>query len=161
MIELFNAITDRTDLNAQEKSFLFCLLRHTNHQTGECFPSLETIQLKSGIKSKSTLLKVRQSLLDKELIQYNKVGTKVYYMITIEPVQNFNRTGTNLSTNWSNFRPQTEYKQKNKQNKLITNSTTGTNSDLLNYIMSKENPNYDYLHNFGWMYSELSSEWIC
>ena len=160
MIQTFNAIIDM-DLPSNEKALLLTILRHVNHTTGECFPSVETLMRKSGIKSKSTFLKVRKNLVEKGLLQYNQRGTKLYYLITLEPVQNLHETSTKFDLNQSNSRLQTEYKQKNKQNKLITNSTTGTNSDLLNYIMSEDNPDYDYLHNFGWMYSELSSEFIC
>ena len=147
MIELFNSIIDMTDINAQEKSFLLCLLRHMNHTTKECFPSLETLQKKSGIKSKSTLLKVRQSLLDKGLISYQKSGTKVYYSINIIPVHNFNRTGTDFNENESNFRPQTEYKTEKEQN-------------ILKYIHSEDNPYLSYISG-GYLYEELSSEFIC
>lgn len=145
MIELFNSIIDMTtDINAQEKSFLLCLLRHMNHTTKECFPSLQTLQLKTGIKSKSTLLKTRQSLVDKGLISYQKSGTKVYYSINIVPVHNFNQVGTDFNENESNFRPQTEYKTENKTNILLT----------------EDNPYYDYIANGQWMY-EMSSDFIC
>ena len=86
-----------------------------NETTKKFFPSLETLQKKSGIKSKSTLLKVRQSLVEKGLISYQKSGTKVYYSINIVPVQNFNRTGTDFNENESNFRLQTEVKQNKEQ----------------------------------------------
>ena len=132
MIELFNSIIDMTDINAQEKSFLLVLLRHLNHKTGSCYPSLETLQKKSGIKSKSTLLKVRQSLVEKGLISYQKSGTKVYYSINIVPVQNFNRTGTDFNENESNFRLQTEVKQNKEQNILLN--------------INESNPYFEYLN---------------
>lgn len=143
MIELFNAIIDMTDINAQEKSFLLVLLRHLNHTTKLCFPSLETLQKKSGIKSKSTLLKTRQSLVDKGLISYQKSGTKLYYSINIRPVQKLNRTGMDFNENQSNFRLQTEVNKEKTENILLTS----------------ENPYYDYL-NGQWMFEELSSELI-
>ena len=148
MIELFNRIIDMTDINvnAQEKSFLLCLLRHMNHTTKECYPSLETLQKKSGIKSKSTLLKTRQSLVDKGLISYQKSGTKVYYSINIVPVQNLHETGTDFNLNESNFRPQTEVKQEKEQN-------------ILKYIYSESNPHLSYISG-AWMHEELSSEFL-
>ena len=145
MIELFNAIVDMTDINAQEKSFLLVLLRHLNHKTGLCFPSLETLQKKSGIKSKSTLLKTRQSLVDKGLISYQKSGTKLYYSINIRPVQNFNQTGIDFNESQSNFRLQTEVNKEKEQNILLN--------------INESNPYYEYL-NGGYLYEELSSELI-
>lgn len=143
MIELFNSIIDMTDINAQEKSFLLVLLRHMNHKTGSCYPSLETIQKKSGIKSKSTLLKVRQSLVDKGLISYQKKGLNIYYSINIRPVHNFNQSGTDFDLNESNFRPQTKYLTK-KEQKILLN-------------INESNPYFDYL-NGGYLYEEMSSE---
>ena len=145
MIELFNAIVDMTDINAQEKSFLLVLLRHLNHKTGLCFPSLETLQKKSGIKSKSTLLKTRQSLVDRGLISYQKSGTKLYYSINIRPVQNFNQTGIDFNESQSNFRLQTEVNKEKEQNILLN--------------INESNPYYEYL-NGGYLYEELSSELI-
>ena len=69
MIQTFNAIIDM-DLTANEKSLLLTILRHMNHQTGECYPSVETLMKKSGIKSKSTFLKIRKNLVEKGLLQY-------------------------------------------------------------------------------------------
>ena len=163
MIKTFNAIIDM-DLPSNEKALMLTILRHVNHQTGLCYPSVETLMKKSGIKSKTTFLKVRKNLVEKGLLQYNQRGKNLFYMITLpstksnqyainEPVQNSNRTSTDFDLNQSNSRPQTINKQKN--NKLNIN-----NSELA-FITSKDNPNYDYLHNFGWQYSELSSEFIC
>ena len=144
MIKTFNSIIDMTDnINAQEKSFLLVLLRHMNHKTKECFPSLQTLQLKTGIKSKSTLLKTRQSLVNKGLISYQKKGIKVYYAINIVPVQKLSESGLKFNENESNFRPQTE-EQKKEQKILLT----------------EDNPYYDYIANFGWMY-EMSNDFIC
>lgn len=145
MIELFNSIIDMTDINAQEKSFLCVLLRHMNHKTGLCFPSLETLQKKSGIKSKSTLLKTRQSLVDKGLISYQKKGTKVYYSLNIVPVQIFNKTGTDFIENESNFRLRTEVNKKEQ--------------NILTYIHSDSNPHLEYISG-QWMF-ELSSDFLC
>ena len=139
MIKIFNAIIDM-ELPANEKSLLLTILRHVNHTTGECYPSVETLMQKSGIKSKSTFLKVRKNLVEKGLLQYNQRGKNLYYMITIEPVQKLNRTGTDFNLNQSTVRLQTEYKTENKQNILITES----------------NPYFDYL-NGGWMY-EMSTD---
>ena len=141
MIKTFNAIIDM-DLPSNEKSLLLTILRHVNHTTGECYPSVETLMRKSGIKSKSTFLKVRKNLVEKGLLQYNQKGTKLYYMITIEPVQNLHETSTKFNLNQYNNRLQTEYKTENKQNILLTS----------------ENPYFDYL-NGGWMF-ELSSDMI-
>ena len=139
MIKTFNAIIDM-ELPANEKSLLLTILRHVNHTTGECYPSVETLMQKSGIKSKSTFLKVRKNLVEKGLLQYNQRGKNLYYMITIEPVQKLNRTGTDFNLNQSTVGLQTEYKTENKQNILITES----------------NPYFDYL-NGGWMY-EMSTD---
>ena len=153
MIKTFNAIIDM-ELPANEKSLLLTILRHVNHTTGECYPSVETLMQKSGIKSKSTFLKVRKNLVEKGLLQYNQKGTKLFYMITLsstksnqykidnELVQNLNRTGTDFIENQSTVGLQTEYKTENKQNILLTES----------------NPYFDYL-NGGWMF-ELSSDMI-
>ena len=139
MIKTFNAIIDM-ELPANEKSLLLTILRHVNHTTGECYPSVETLMQKSGIKSKSTFLKVRKNLVEKGLLQYNQRGKNLYYMITVEPVQKLNRTGTDFNLNQSTVRLQTEYKTENKQNILLTES----------------NPYFDYL-NGGWMY-EMSTD---
>ena len=141
MIKTFNAIIDM-ELPANEKSLLLTVLRHVNHTTGECYPSVETLMQKSGIKSKSTFLKVRKNLVEKGLLQYNQKGTKLYYMITIEPVQNLHETSTKFNLNQYDNRLQTEYKTENKQNILLT----------------RANPHFDYL-NGGWMF-ELSSDMI-
>ena len=141
MIKTFNAIIDM-ELPANEKSLLLTILRHVNHTTGECYPSVETLMQKSGIKSKSTFLKVRKNLVEKGLLQYNQRGKNLYYMITIEPVQKLNRTGTDFNLNQSTVGLQTEYKTENKQNILLT----------------RANPHFDYL-NGGWMF-ELSSDMI-
>ena len=152
MIKTFNAIIDM-ELPANEKSLLLTILRHVNHTTGECYPSVETLMQKSGIKSKSTFLKVRKNLVEKGLLQYNQKGTKLFYMITLsstksnqykinEPVQNLHETSTKFDLNQSTVGLQTEYKTENKQNILLTES----------------NPYFDYL-NGGWMF-ELSSDMI-
>lgn len=156
MINTFNAIIDNEQLTSNEKSFLLTLLRYKNQITGECFPSVETIMNKSGIKSKSTFLKVRKHLVEKGLLQYNQKGTKLYYLINIEPVQNLSSSGTEFHMNQYDFRQRTEYKQNLNKN-INNNKQDGT---IIDYIQSKENPYYDYL-NGGWMYSEMSSEFIC
>ena len=124
MIKTFNAIIDM-ELPANEKSLLLTILRHVNHTTGECYPSVETLMQKSGIKSKSTFLKVRKNLVEKGLLQYNQRGKNLYYMITIEPVQKLNRTGTDFNLNQSTVGLQTEYKTENKQN-ILCKTTTST-----------------------------------
>ena len=150
MVKFFNAIIDM-DLPSNEKALLLAILRHVNHTTGECYPSVETLMKKSGIKSKSTFLKVRKNLVEKGLLQYNQKGTKLFYMITLpstksnqykinEPVQNYRQGGTDFNLNQSNIRLQTEYITENKTN-------------ILTYEQMKE------MYNSNWMI-ELSTSWI-
>lgn len=156
MIQTFNAIIDM-DLTSNEKSLLLAILRHVNHQTGECYPSVETLMKKSGIKSKTTFLKVRKNLVEKGLLQYNQRGKNLFYMITLpstksnqykinEPVQNLHETSTKFNLNQSTVGLQTEYNKENKQN-------------ILKYIHSESNPYFEYL-NGGYLYEELSSEFL-
>ena len=155
MIKTFNAIIDM-ELPANEKSLLLTILRHVNHTTGECYPSVETLMQKSGIKSKSTFLKVRKNLVEKGLLQYNQKGTKLFYMITLpstksnqykinEPVQKLNRTGTDFNLNQYDNRLQTKYLTKKEQNILLN--------------INESNPYFEYLSG-AWMFEELSSEFL-
>lgn len=156
MIQTFNAIIDM-DLPSNEKSLMLTILRHVNHQTGLCYPSVETLMKKSGIKSKTTFLKIRKNLVEKGLLQYNQRGKNLYYMITLsstesnqyknnEPVQKLHETSTKFNLNQYDNRLQTKYLTKKEQNILLN--------------INESNPHFSYL-NGGWMYSELSSEFIC
>lgn len=172
----FNQIMDNHTLTSNQKSLLLAIYRFINHETNLAYPSIDTLMKTSGIKSKSTFLKVRTELVEKELIQYNQSGNKCLYQLTLKNVpsqkidwyNNLNQVVQNLSQDGTEL----DHKKKNKRKNEpinINNYTTGTksNQSLLDYIQSKENPHYDYLHNYGWMWCEMgcefimSSEFIC
>lgn len=164
----FNAIMDNHTLTSNQKSLLLAIYRFINHESGLAYPSIETLMKTSGIKSKSTFLKVRSELVEQELIQYNQHGNKCLYQLTLknctsqksdwynnsnQVVQNLSQTGTEL-----------DHKKKNKTknepiniNNRPVQSGSKVDQTLLDLIHSKENPYYDYI-NGGWMYMELSKE---
>lgn len=162
--EMINNIVDDATLTGTQKLILIALWRFSD-ENGISYPSITTLMSASSIKSRKAFYDNRQILVEKGYLSITTINGKgCLYQLTIEPsnlVRNVNEPSYKSNSNL--VRNQTTNITKNiTNNKLnINNSTTSTNSDLLNYIMSEDNPNYNYLHNFGWMYSELSSEWIC
>ena len=162
--EMINSIIDDTTLTSTQKLILVALWRFSD-ENGISYPSVNTLMSASSIKSRKAFYDNRQILVEKGYLEITTItGKGCLYQLTIKPsnlVRNVSEPSYKSNSNL--VRNQTTNITKNiTNNKLnINNSTTGTNSDLLNYIMSEDNPNYNYLHNFGWMYSELSSEWIC
>ena len=158
----FNYIMDNHNINSQQKALLLSIFRFINSESKLAYPSIETLMRTSGIKSKSTFLKVRRELVELSLIQYNQHGNKCLYQLTLNQAgTEFNTSGTEINRTGTDIDLEKKNKRKNEPINNILTSVSGADIDLLNFIMSKENPDYDYLHNFGWMYSELSSEWIC
>ena len=170
--EQFNMIINDEDLSKDSKLLLLTIFRYINHETGYCTASTNTLMAKSKIGNRNTFSKARYELVMKGWIQFNSVrGKGSTYMITKgSEVNNVSKVNDSYLNNITFTSEQSNVsvvnykknllKENKKENKLIT-STTGTNSDLLNYIMSEDNPDYDYLHNFGWMYCEMSSCFIC
>ena len=162
--EMINNIVDDATLTGTQKLILIALWRFSD-ENGISYPSITTLMSASSIKSRKAFYDNRQILVEKGYLSITTINGKgCLYQLTIEPgnlVTNVSEPSYKSNSNL--VRNQTTNITKNiTNNKLnINNSTTSTNSDLLNYIMSEDNPNYNYLHNFGWMYSELSSEWIC
>lgn len=158
----FNYIMDNHNINSQQKALLLSIFRFINSESKLAYPSIETLMRTSGIKSKSTFLKVRRELVELSLIQYNQHGNKCLYQLTLNQTgTEINASGTEFNTSGTDIDLKKKNKRKNEPINNILTSVSGADVDLLNYIMSKDNPNYNYLHNFGWMYSELSSEWVC
>lgn len=168
--EQFNQIMDNHTLTSNQKSLLLAIYRFINHETNLAYPSIDTLMKTSGIKSKSTFLKVRTELVEQELIQYNQSGNKCLYQLTLKNCTNQKSDWYNNSNqvvqNLSQDGTELDHKKKNKRknepiniNNRPVETGTKSNQSLLDYIQSKENPYYDYL-NGGWMY-EMSSEFIC
>lgn len=162
--ELINAIVDDQTLTSTQKMIMVALWRFSD-ENGISYPSITTLMSASSIKSRKAFYDNRHELVEKGYLEVSTINGKgCLYRLTIEP-SNLVRNVVEPSKK-SNFNPVSNqttnisFNIPNKQNNILT-SVQGAESDLLNYIMSKDNPNYDYLHNFGWMYSELSSEWIC
>ena len=160
--EMINNIVDDTTLTGTQKLILIALWRFSD-ENGISYPSITTLMSASSIKSRKAFYDNRQVLVEKGYLSITTINGKgCLYQLTIEPgnlVTNVSEPGHKSNSNL--VRNQTTNITKNiTNNKLnINNSTTGTNSDLLNYIMSEDNPYYDYL-NGGWMY-EMSSCFIC
>ena len=164
--EQFNQIMDNHTLTSNQKSLLLAIYRFINHETNLAYPSIDTLMKTSGIKSKSTFLKVRTELVEKELIQYNQSGNKCLYQLTL-------KNCTNQKSDWYNNSNQVvqnlsqdgailDHKKKNKRKNEpinINNRPVETGTKSNQFILTKDNPYYDYL-NGGWMY-EMSSEFIC
>ena len=162
--EQINNIVDDTTLTGTQKLILIALWRFSD-ENGISYPSITTLMSASSIKSRKAFYDNRQILVERGYLSITTINGKgCLYQLTIEPgnlVTNVSEPSYKSNSNLvRNQTTNISFNIPNKQNNILT-SVQGTNSDLLNYIMSEDNPNYNYLHNFGWMYSELSSEWIC
>ena len=172
--EQFNMIINDEDLSKDSKLLLLTIFRYINHETGYCTASTTTLMVKSKIGNRNTFSKARYELVMKGWIQFNSVrGKGSTYMITkgsevnnVSKVNdsylnNITFTSEQLNVSDMNYKKNL-LKENKKENKLIT-STTGTNSDLLKFIHSKDNPHFDYI-NGGWMsceFANLDSCFLC
>ena len=161
--EMINNIVDDATLTGTQKLILIALWRFSD-ENGISYPSITTLMSASSIKSRKAFYDNRQILVEKGYLSITTINGKgCLYQLTIEPgnlVTNVSEPSYKSNSNLvRNQTTNISFNIPNKQNNILT-SVQGAESDLLNYIMSKENPNYDYI-NGGWMSCELSSEWIC
>ena len=155
--EMINNIVDDATLTGTQKLILIALWRFSD-ENGISYPSITTLMSASSIKSRKAFYDNRQILVEKGYLSITTINGKgCLYQLTIEPgnlVTNVSEPSYKSNSNL--VRNQTTNITKN-----ITNNKLNINNSELAFITSKDNPNYDYLHNFGWQYSELSSEFIC
>lgn len=152
--EMINAIIDDdTTLTSTQKMILVALWRFSD-KNGISYPSVSKIMSCSGIGNQKTYYNNRDKLIKLGWLKVEQIkGKGCIYKIEVptqsQILQNNSVPTSNIAdTDTSNIAEQ-------------TNHLKYQSKDLLKYIQSEENPNYSYLHNFGWMYSELSSEFIC
>ncbi len=155
--EEFNYIMD-SNLSSNQKSLLLAIYRFINHETGLAYPSIETLMKTSGIKSKSTFLKIRKELVEQELIQYNQNGNKCLYQLTIknEPIQksDWYNNSSEVVQNYSHIGTKLDHKKKNyRKNEPINNINNCTIGTKLNHQQMVQ------YYNKNWMY-ELSTDLI-
>ena len=155
--EMINSIIDDTTLTSTQKLILVALWRFSD-ENGISYPSITTLMSASSIKSRKAFYDNRQVLVEKGYLEVSTINGKgCLYRLTIEP--------SNLVTNVSepSYKSNSNLVRNQTTNitKNITNNKLNINNSELAFITSKDNPNYDYLHNFGWMYCEMSSCFIC
>lgn len=156
--EQFNTLIDDETLTKDEKALALVIFRYINHETGFCTASTETLMNKSRIGNRNTFNKARFGLVNAGYLQYNSVrGKGTIYQLT------FRSEHTELNT------PRSEVVNEMYQNCTIKRNKKENRTEMINnnkyhvleMIQSKDNQYYDYLHNYGWMYSEMSTEFIC
>lgn len=153
--ELINAIVDDKTLTSTQKMILVALWRFSD-ESGISYPSITTLMSASSIKSRKAFYDNRQVLVEKGYLSITTItGKGCLYQLTIEP--------SNLVTNVSepSYKSNSNLVRNQTTNitKNITNNKLNINNSELAFIMSKENPNFDYI-NGGWM-MEMSSCFIC
>jgi len=67
-----NELVDNEELKPMERLLYMVLARHSNNETGESFPSLETLCKKTGVKDKRTIVNHLKNLESLELIEIKK-----------------------------------------------------------------------------------------
>lgn len=115
-----NMIMDNHTLTSNQKSLLLAIYCFVNHESRLAFLSIDTLMKTSGIKSKSTFLKVRKELVEQELIQYNQNGNRCLYQLTLKIVptekvdwyNNSNGLVQNLSSNGTDLDQEKKIKRK-------------------------------------------------
>ena len=149
--EMINSIVDDTTLTSTQKAILTVLWRFSDER-GISYPSVSKIMSCSGISNQRTYYSNRDKLIEKGWLKVEQIkGKGCIYQIAVptksQILQN-DSVGTSkiADTDTSNIAEQTEQLTKKEQNILLN--------------INESNPYFDYL-NGAWMYSELSSEFIC
>lgn len=73
---LENELVDNEDLKPMQRLLYMVLARHSNNETSESFPSLETLCKKTGVKDKRTITKHIKSLEEIGIIEIKRVKGK-------------------------------------------------------------------------------------
>ena len=147
--ELINAIVDDATLTSTQKMILVALWRFSD-KNGISYPSVSKIMSCSGIANQKTYYNNRDKLIEKGWLKVEQIkGKRCIYTIAVptksQILQNDSVDTSNIAdADTSNSVEQTNHLKYQKTNILLT----------------EDNQYYDYL-NGGWMYSELSSEFIC
>lgn len=146
--ELINAIVDDTTLTSTQKMILVALWRFSD-KSGISYPSIATLMAAASIKSRKAFFDNRQILVERGYLEVTTLkGRGCLYRLGNK--SNLVRNDTEPSKE-STFNP---------VRNLPTNITKEQNKEqniLLN--INESNPYFEYL-NGGYLFEELSSEFL-
>lgn len=138
--ELINLMWDNENLTPLSKLVFLALIGHYNHKTKECYPSMQTICDKTGIKSRNTVSDCINLLAEHAFISIKKIRPKGCKFTTNSYLFNFecspNEQSNEQSIEQSIERSPNEHKPiepiepKKEITNVISKKKTATRFDL-------------------------------
>ena len=151
--EQFNLIMD-SQLTQNEKLLLLVIFRYYNAEKGYSYPTKEQIMNSMGLKNETSYYKAKKNLENNHILftkNIKGIGNQYYI--------NYNQL-TKRMTLAEDEIPNLQIISVSDFQNVSTKRKEKTKEKQNNILISEDNPYYDYL-NGGWMYCEISSDFIC